>query len=144
MPTVHVRVIASDEVTVLVDFNDRANGLVTESVDGPDQNVRAVTTTAPRVDGEFRVAEADDGGSLQVVVRVEGSTWAECVTRWQAARTAYRSESYYFVEVEEDGVTTRWRSYRPDVTPGPADLVLMRQRYALRFQVQPNPSVIVA
>lgn len=140
---VSVRVVAYDGVTELVDFNDHAEGLFVEAVQDPEQTVRAVTTTAARVDGEFRVSEADAGGVLEVRVRVEGSSWAECVQRWEAARAAYRSESYYFVEKVEEGVTTRWRAYRPNVTPGPANLVLKRQTYVLRFDVQPNPSVTV-
>ena len=141
---VAVRVIASNGTTVLVDFNDHAKGLSVVSTQEPEESVRAITTSAPRVNGAFRVAEADEGGILQVVVLVEGSTWAQCSSRWQAARTAYRSESYYFVETETEGVTTRWRAYRPDVAPGPVlstSLAQKRQTYVLRFQTQPNPTV---
>ena len=145
--SVAVRLIASDGSTVLLDFDDDAAGLAVETCQEPDENVREVRVTAPRVDGGFRVAEAYDEGVLVLVVRCTGSTWAQCSTRWQAARTAYRSESFYFLETVIEGVTTRYRTERPNVTPAGMEsenLVLKEQTYSLRFTVQPSPTVTIA
>jgi hypothetical protein len=141
---VAVRIVGSDGTTVRADLNDPNNGLSVVSVQEPEETVRSIRTTAPRVDGSYRVAEAEDDGFLVVVVDVDGTTWAQCETRWQAVRTAYRTEWDFYVETEIEGVTKRWRTERPDVAPvgiESASLVSKIQSYSLRFRVQPNPTV---
>lgn len=144
---VSLRIIAADGITVVHEFNAPESGLVIETMQEPGDSTRKIRATAPRVDGDYTVAEADDAGDLTAVIRVEGSTWAEVATRWQECRTAYRAESYYYLEAEIEGVTTRYATERPDVTSGPveaANLMQKNQTYAIRWHVQPNPSVSVA
>lgn len=144
---VAVRIVAADGTTVSANLNDPTNGLSVVSVQEPEDSVRDIRVTAPRVDGSFRVAEADDDGSLVVVVDVDGTSWGQVETRWQAVRTAYRAESSFFVETEIEGVTKRWRTERPDVSFAgieSASLVSKIQTYSLRFRVQPNPTVTIA
>ena len=141
---VAVRIVAADGSTIRADLNDPPNGLSVMSVQEPEETVRDIRTTAPRVDGSYRVAEAEDDGFLVVIVDVDGTTWAQCNTRWQSVRTAYRAEWDFYVETEIEGVTKRWRTERPDVAPTGLDsssLVVKRQTYSLRFRVQPNPTV---
>lgn len=142
-----VRVIAADGTTERIDFNDHDAGLAVINHQEPEENVRDIRASAARVDGSYRVAEADDDGFLNLFVRVSGSTWGECTARWETARAAYRAESFYFLEIEEEGVTKRWRTERPDVVPSGIDSMALankRQTYQLRFRVQPNPTVSVA
>ena len=144
---VAVRIVAADGVTVRSNLNDVANGLSILSVQEPEDAVRTIRVTAPRVDGSFPVAYADDSGFLVVIIDVEGTTWAQVETRFQAVRTAYRTEFYFFVETEVEGVTKRWRTERPDVVPSITEsvsLVSKSQTYSIRFPVQPNPDVTIA
>jgi hypothetical protein len=141
---VAVRIIAADGTTVLANLNDPPNGLSVITVQEPEETVRAIRTTAPRVDGSYRAAEAEDDGFLVVVVEVDGTSWSQTETRWQAVRTAYRTEWDFYIETEIEGVTKLWRTERPDVAPAgleSASLVLKMQTYSLRFRVQPNPTV---
>ena len=141
---VAVRIVAADGTTVRANLNDPPNGLSVMSVQEPEETARTLRTSAPRVDGSYRVAEAEEDGFLVVIVDVDGSTWAQCSTRWEAVRAAYRAEWDFYVETEIEGVTKRWRTERPDVAPTGSDsssLVLKRQTYSLRFRVQPNPTV---
>jgi hypothetical protein len=142
--SVAVRIVAADGTTVRADLNDPPNGLSVLSVQEPEESTRTLRVTAPRVDGSFPVARAEDDGFLVVLVDVDGSTWVETNTRWQAVRTAYRAEWDFFVETELEGVTTRWRTERPDVAPvgiESSSLVIKRQSYSLRFRVQPHPTI---
>ena len=144
---VAVRVVESEGTTVSLDFNDVAGGLSVETVQEPEENVREIKVAAPRVNGRYRVAEADDEGELVVVVRVTAATWSECMAIWQAARTAYRAERVFYVETEIEGVTVRYEAGRPNVTPAgleSSSLLLKEQTYVLRFPVQPNPVVTIA
>ena len=144
---VAVRIIAANGSTVRTDLNNPPNGLSVLSVQEPEDAVRSIRMTSPRVDGSFRVAEADGDGFLVVVLDVDGSTWGQVETRWQSVRAAYRAESDFYIETEIEGVTKRWRTERPDVTPAgteSASLVMKRQTYTLRFLVQPNPAVTIA
>lgn len=141
---VAVRIVAADGTTVRANLNDPAAGLSVLTVQEPEDNQRDIRVTAARVDGSFRVAAADADGVLVVLLDVDGTTWAQVETRWQAIRAAYRAEPMFFLETEVEGVTKRWRTERPDVAPGVSDsssLVLKRQGYALRFRVQPNPTI---
>ncbi len=141
---VEVRIVGSDGSTVRANLNDPPAGLSVLSVQEPEETVRDIRTTAPRVDGSYRVAEAEDDGFLVVLVDVDGATWVECSTRWEAVRTAYRTEWDFYVETVIEGVTKRWRTERPNVAPVGLDstsLVTKRQSYSLRFRVQPNPTV---
>lgn len=142
--SVAARIVASDGVTVLADLNDTVNGLSVITIQEPDESVRDIRTDSPFVDGTFRVASADDDGFLVVVVDVDGTTWGQCATRWQAVRAAYRAEVSFYVETAIEGVTTTWLTERPDVSPAGLEatsLVLKRQTYSMRFRVQPNPTV---
>lgn len=144
---VAVRIVAANGTTVRANLNDVNAGLSVLTAQEPDETVREIRTTAPRVDGSYRVAEADDDGFLVVVVDVDGDSWGQVETRWQAIRAAYRAEPSFYVETEIEGVTKRWRTERPDVSFAgleSASLVMKRQTYSLRFRVQPNPSVAVA
>lgn len=145
MSDVNVRIVAADGTTEVFDFNDRDGGFAVELIQGPDFEMVKVREVADDVDGDYTVSQRDAAGDITVVVRVEGSTWGQTTTRWEAARTAYRSESRYYLEIEIEGVTTRYRTEQPEsVQPGPANLVLRRQTYAIRWHVQPNPTVTVA
>lgn len=144
---VAVRIVAADGTTVRANLNDPPNGLSVLTAQEPEETVRDIRVTAPRVDGSFRVAEADADGSLVIVVDVDGSSWGQVETRWQAVRAACRAERSFFVETEIEGVTKRWRTERPDVSFAgleSASLVAKRQTYSMRFRVQPNPTVTVA
>ena len=141
---VAVRIIASDGVTEVFNFNDEAAGIWVTSVQEPDDEVSRTRKEADHVDGDYEVEEHDAAGDLVVIVYVEGSTWAQCKTRWQAARAAYRAEARYYVEVELEGVKTVYRTGRPDsVQPGDPDLKNRLQTYSLRWHVQPNPTITI-
>lgn len=143
---VAVRIVGSDATTIRADLNDIANGLSVETVQEPDDAYRRTRTTSPRVDGEITVAEVDDASDLNMIVTVEGNSWTQVVSRWQAVRTAYRAEARFYLDVEVEGVTTRYSTERPDVSSAgieAANLMQKRQTYSLRFRVQPNPSVTI-
>jgi hypothetical protein len=145
--SVSLRIIASDGSTLVKEFNAPDAGLSVETVQEPGDTTRKVYASSPLVDGDAVVAEVDDAGDLVAVVTVEGATWAEVTSRWQACRTAYRAESTYYLETEVEGVTTRYRTERPDVAAAgveAANLMGKRQTYSIRWHVQPNPSVTVA
>ncbi len=144
---VSLRIVASDGSTLVKELNDPDNGLAVETIQDPEENTRKVYATAPLVDGDALVAEAADAADLVAVVRVEGATWAEVATRWQACRTAYRAEATYYLETEIEGVTTRYRTERPDVASagtGIENLMGRGQTFSIRWHVQPNPTVTVA
>ena len=143
--SVSARIIESDGVTARLDLNNPDAGLSVVSVQEPDDTVRDIRVTAPRVDGSFRVAEADDDGFLVVIVDVDGATWQQVNQRWQAVRTAYRAESSFFIETDIEGVRKLWRTERPDVSPAgteSASLSSKTQTYSIRFRVQPNPTIV--
>lgn len=145
--SVAVRIIGNDASTEYADLNDTANGLAVETLQQPDDAVRAVVVDSEYVDGDYAVAEADAAGTLVVVLTVEGSTWGQVETRWQAVRTAYRTDANFYIETAVEGVTKRWATRRPDVSPGGTDasnLMGKAQTFVLRFPVQPNPTVTVA
>lgn len=145
--SVDVRVVAADGATVRANLNDPDNGLVVEFYQEPDESRREVTVESDYVDGDYAVAGRDTAGTHVVVLRVEGSTWGEVETRWQAVRTAYRADSGFYLETATEGVTKRWECRRPDVSPGATENVSLMhkaQGYTLRFPVQPNPTVTVA
>jgi hypothetical protein len=140
-----VRIIASDGVTEVFDFNDHTAGMVVVSRQEFGDEANKSRVEADGVDGDYLVDETDAAGDYIVYVRVEGSTWPECTTRWLAARAAYRAEANYYLEVEVQGVTTRYRTGRPDsVQPGASDLINNRQTYMIRWHVQPNPTISIA
>lgn len=146
MSDVAVRVVKSDE-SATFQLRNNAAGLFVEGVQPPEENVEENVVTQDGVDGDYAVSERDTAGILTVVVRVEGTSWPQTTTRWQAARTAYRAERNFYVETEIDGVTTRYRARRPNVTGGqltPEDVANSTQRYVLRFPVQPNPTITIA
>lgn len=146
--SVSVRIVASDGVTVVKEFNDRANGLTVETFQEPEENAEKARTSAPRVDGDFTLYESDAAGELMVVIRVEGDTWGQVVGRWQECRTAYRAESDYYLETEVEGVTTRYLTERPDRVESAGmesvNLYAKRQTYVVHWHVQPNPTVTIA
>ena len=143
-----VRIIGSDGTTVRADLNDHAAGLeVAQPIALPDENVRdAVRVSAARVDGDFRVAWAMDAATLPIRVTVTGSSWAQVESRWQVVRTAYKAEDDFYLELEMQGVTYRWRTERPNVQPeeiGTAELGGNFTTYLTAWRVQPNPSVTI-
>lgn len=145
--TVHVRIVGVDGSTVRADLNAPDAGLSVASVQEPEETVRDLRVTAPRVDGSFSVASVDDDGFLVVIVDVDGVSWAQVEQRWQAIRSAYRAEPAFFVETEIEGVVKRYRTERPSVSIAGVEsssLVLKRQTYSIRFRVQPNPTVSYA
>lgn len=135
-----LRIVASDGVTVVHSF-----GTSVSSVQEPGGATRKVRADSPVVDGDVTVAEVDDAGDLTALVVFEGATWGAVETAYQAARTAWKAESTYYLDVVREGVTKRYRTERPDsVTPGRPDLLNRRQTYSIRWHVQPNPSVTIA
>lgn len=140
-----MRIIASDGVTEVFDFNNIAGGFEVVSVQGPEDATTKTRVEADGVDGDYDVQERDAAGDLVLVVRVSGATWAQCASRWVSARAGYRAESRYYVETEFEGVTTRYRTGRPDgVQPGDPDLIATNQTYSIRWHVQPNPTITFA
>ena len=135
-----LRIIASDGTTTVHSFGTGVN-----SVLEPGDATRKQRVAATRVDGDYVTAEADDAGDLVAVVTFEGSTWAAVEAAYQTARTAWRAESVYYLEVEREGVTKRYVCDRPDsVTPDTPDLLNKRQRYSIRWHVQPSPTISYA
>lgn len=145
MTDVAVRIVSLDESDTF-ELRNPAGGLFVESLTLPEEATREVRITAPRVDGSFLIATADEDGFVGVGMRVEGSSWAQCTSRWQAVRTAYRADDEFYLETEIEGVTTRYFAERPAVSPAGLDgstVATLRQWYQLRFRVQPNPSVTI-
>lgn len=151
---VHLRIIASDGVTVLGDLNDESVGLSLQRPIGkPEGDVIWDRYTSPRSRGDFTSgAPRPAAGDLVIVAQAKGATWAEVNQRWltvaapaEAATPGWiNAESHYFVELEEDGVVTRWHTDRPPVTPVTYDRINNRLLHQVRFHVQPNPSVSIA
>lgn len=152
--TVHLRIVASDGVTVVGDLNDQANGLsLLWPLGRPNHEPEWDRYGSPRAIGDLtNGAPRPTAGDLVAQVLVEGSTWAETNTRWNAVAAPLYSPSpgwlnlewHYFVELEEAGVTTRWRTDVPSVTPGESDSIANFMVHEVRFHVQPNPSVDIA
>jgi hypothetical protein len=137
---VELRIVAADGSTVVHEF-----GTSIVSITEPGDSMDKIRVDAPRVDGDTVVAEKDSAGDLQAVIVFEGASWAAVETAYQAARTAWRSESRYYLDVVREGVTKRYRADRPDsVSPDRPDLLNRRQTYAIRWHVQPNPTVVIA
>lgn len=142
-----LRLVSNDGATLLAELYDSVNGLTVETVQEPEENLREGRVTSSRVPGSFQVWAVPDDGFLTAIVRVEGTSWAECTSRWQAVRAAFLAEPRFFIEMKYEGVTTTWRTERPNVSPGPLEsvnLLRKRQTYQMRFRVQPNPVVTVA
>jgi hypothetical protein len=144
-----LRIVAADGSTVRGDLNDQANWLILLSpVIVPQDETRRVRYKSPRSHGDFTSGPPlDEPGELVVTVDVEGSTWAQVETRWDAVRDYLRLEWDFFVEYEAEGVTRRWRTERPNITvpaQTPSDIKALRLTYQLRFICQPNPVVTIA
>ena len=134
---VDLRIVAPNGSTVVYAF-----GTKIVSISEPGDATRKIRTEAPRVDGDFVVAEADEAGDLTAVVVFEGASWPAVETAYQAARAAWRADSRYYLDVIRQGVTKRYICDRPDqVTPDRPDLGNKRQTYSIRWHVQPNPTV---
>lgn len=145
---VALRVVAADGVTVRGDLHDDANGLhLMSPVILPQDDARRERYSSPRSHGDFVSGPPlDEPGELVVTVDVSGASWGQVETRWQAVRGWLRAEWDFFVEYEAEGVVTRWRTERPNIsvpehTPG--DLKAKRLTYQLRFVCQPNPTVTI-
>jgi hypothetical protein len=145
---VALRVIASNGTDEVYDFNDRASGVTTETIQEPSPATKKIRTDSPLVDGDVTVAWAMAAGDLVAVVRFEGATWGACQAEYQSAEAALFAEGTYYLETVIEGVTKRWRAEVPDeIAPGPLESVNLyrkRQTYSIRWHVQPNPSVTVA
>lgn len=141
-----VRIVSADGLSVF-ELRNPAGGLVVESVQPPEENARETVIVADNVDGDYATVSDDAAGVLTVFCRVRGSSWPQTTTRWLAARTAYRAERNFYVETVIDGVTTRYRTRRPNVTAGDLTgeaIANNMQTYVLRFPVQPNPTITIA
>lgn len=141
--TVHLRIVAADGATVRGDLNDAAAGLaLRRGIQKPGGEILWDRYTSPRSVGDFTTGAprpaADD---LIVRILVEGSTWAEANTRWATALGWLDAEWHYFVELEEDGLVTRWRTDRPPVSPVSYDRRNRQMVHEVRFHCQPNPLV---
>lgn len=141
---VAVKLFAIDGTTLIFDMSDEAAGYEVVDVTPADESAARVTTTSPFVNGAFPVSERDDAGAYAVQVRVRGTTWAQVETRRLALRTAYRSAFSYLLDVTLEGVTTRYRASRPNVTGDTItsdNLDGLWRVLLLTFPVQPNPTV---
>jgi hypothetical protein len=141
--SVHLRIIGSDGATVRGDLNDQAAGLaLRRGIQKPGGELLWERYTSPRSVGDFTIGAprpaADD---LIVRCLVWGSSWVEVNTRWQTALGWLEAELHFFVELEEDGVVTRWRTDRPPVSPVSYDRLNRQMVHEVRFHVQPNPSI---
>lgn len=148
---VHLRIVASDGTTVLGDLNDQASGLsLMRPIVKPDGDIDWTTYTAAYAIGDFTSGMPKPAaGDLLVTVLAEGSSWVQTNTRWRTVAAPaedvtpgwLNAESTYFVELEEDGMVTRWRTRRPPVIPLGYDRINNRLTHQVRFHVQPNPVV---
>ena len=139
----HLRIVASDGTTVVGDLNDEDLGLsVLFPLSRPDDEAQWERYSSPRAHGDFTSgAPRDAAGDLVASVQVEGSSWEQINTRWATARGWMRAEWFFFLELEEDGVVTRWSCDRPSVTPGIHDPAMRVMVHQVRFHVQPNPTI---
>lgn len=147
MSAAAVRLVSYNGTDVLYELRDPDEGLFVETVQEPEDAVRDIRTSSPYVSGSFRVAEVDDDGFLVVLSRIEAASWAAVAAKWLEIRAAYRAEPVFYIETEFEGVTTRWLTERPDVSPAETSGVNLGsffQTYAMRFRVQPNPTVNIA
>lgn len=141
------RVISSDGATERVDFEDRSIGLtVLNPVGLPRHGPVSDRYESPRAIGGFRRGiPRKREGLLVLNVWQEGSDYTEAVTRWAAVEEALDEEWDYFIELEVDGVRTRWRTEQPEIEQADLTtdkLMLNRLTFQLRFICQPNPTVM--
>lgn len=142
---VSARIIGSDGTTVRGDLNDHTLGLdLLWPIGYPQENQRREHAAWARVVGSVPYGPpVDDADELTLTVLVEGASWAEVNSRWATVRGWLRAEWDFSIEVEEEGVTRRWYTERPDITLADSSYALPRLVYSLRFVVQPNPSVTI-
>lgn len=143
-----VRILDLDDGLV-VTLRDRPNGLIVESFEDPSEEDAAPRYKSPRARGGFRQGPSrDDEGEAVVVLRVEGSSWGQVATRWEAVRTAVRLHDDFKLQVEVDGVVTTWHAERRSIrrlTPVTGEYIEAAHRvFELRFICQPNPTITIA
>lgn len=143
---VSVRVVSKTDDSVTADLGDHDNGLWITSHQEPEVTDREDRSTSPRVPGSSLNSSVEDDGFFLALGFVDGDTWAQCQSRWEALKSGCRAERRFWLELEIEGVTKRWDAERPEVTPGAVDASAIfngRQTYQLRFRVQPNPTVSI-
>lgn len=144
-----LRVVAADGTTVRGDLNDQANGLTLMApLVLPQDEVSRARYRSPRAKGDFTSGPPlDDPSELVATVEVTGATWAQVETRWDTVRGWVKAEWDFFIEYEVEGVTTRWRTERPNIAVAEqtsSDYRSLALTYQLRFITQPNPVVTIA
>ena len=143
---VHIEIHDGVSATILGDLNDQAVGLsVGVPMDTDDDRMRRVLTDSPFVAGDFEVIATPAAGVLEVVLMVQGSTWAELNTRYRTARDWWRQAGSFHLDVTIEGDAVRYIARRPDVSAAPLEpgnLVSLDRSWLLSFPVQPNPVVI--
>lgn len=146
---VGARIIASNGTTVVRDFHDHAGGVdVLSPITYPRFDPRRARTEWMHAEGDVAYGVVTRGtGVLVLNILVEAETWAGVETTWEAIEADLFAEPDYFVEVELEGVTRRYRTDIPsfgeatDVTP--QDVKGTALAYQLRFIVQPNPTTTI-
>ena len=145
--TVGLVILDDDGTTEILDFNDDTVGLSIETLQMPEDSVREIRASAPRVDGSALLAWAQDDGVLQAVIQCEGSTWGQVTTRWEAARAVYRARTRYLIRADVDGSSVTFRAERPfavipsEVASPSLATAMKWQTYVIRWRVQPDPIV---
>lgn len=142
--TIDVRIVAPDGATETISLEDESAGYVTvNEIPTPQWD-----ESAPRVTGAYVHGDAPGGlstvevGFLPVTVEVSGSTWVECQSRVAALEEAWRADEVFYVDVEVEGVTTRYQAERSSWRPEPITAKIIAaatQEVALVFRVQPFP-----
>lgn len=138
-----VNVVAADAETIRGNLNNRAVGLgILRPIGWPAEDPRRDHAKWARHSGSVTSGPpVDDDGILTLGVRVQGSTWAQMAQRWQTARGWLRLEDDFFLDVIEEGLTTRYRTERPAIARTRYSRVHNWSEYQLQFTVQPNPAV---
>lgn len=138
-----VRITTSDAASSF-SLEDEVNGYtLLNEISEPEWDEMSPRVTSPYMHGDVGTAPPTLApGFLPVIVEVSGDSWAQVSTRTAALETAWRAETQFLLDVELEGVVTRYRAERSAWRPAPvtAESVFHNVReVSLIFRVQPFP-----
>lgn len=126
-----------DTGTLVLDVD--APGYEIVAVDMPGRQWRRVVVTSDDVEGDAETQSVLASATLQLAVRVLGSTWAQVITRRDNLRNAVEQRAWQCA-VTIEGSTDTWVARRADTDWSPAreEIANLRGVLTIRVPVQPR------